>query len=309
LPNAKGDNVFKNARLYRLDDPSAIDEEGLENRLAERRFRPCGPLETASLGWFPPLGAQTRALTHAGNGCVALCARRQERLLPSAVVAEALAERVAELEDREGRSIGRTERRHLREEILVDMLPRAFTRSRQIRAYLDMVGGWMVVDAASEKAAEELVGLLRETLGSFRVRPPRPEHAPTALMTQWVTAGETPDGLAPGDECELRDPRDERAVVRCRGQDLAGEEISTHLRAGKEVVKLALDWREHLSFLLQEDLSLKRLRFSDELIEEAVEPDVEDEAARFDAEFAIMALQLRELIERLEKVFAMAGED
>jgi recombination associated protein RdgC len=191
---------------------------------------------------------------------------------------------------------------------MLDMLPKAFTRSRQIRAYLDLVGGWMVVDAASEKAAEDLVGLLRETLGSFRVRPPRPERSPTTIMTAWVTAGEMPEGLVLGDECELRDPRDDRSLVRCRGQDLGGEEISTHLRAGKEVIKLALDWKEHLSFLLQEDLSLKRLRFSDELIEEAVESDIEDEAVRFDAEFAIMALQLRELIERLDGVFAMAGE-
>jgi recombination associated protein RdgC len=300
--------VFKNARFYRMKDPSAIDAEALEKRLSERRFRPCGPLESTTLGWFPPLGLQTQALVHAGNGCVVLCARRQERLLPSAVVAEALDERVADVEDREGRSVGRAERRHLREEVMLDMLPRAFTRSRQMRAYLDLVGGWMVVDAASEKAAEDMVALLRETLGSFPVRPPRPVHSPMALMTQWVATGVTPDGLDPGDECELRDPRDEHSLVRCRGQNLGGEEIATHLRAGKEVVKLALSWREHLDFLIQEDLSLKRLRFADELIEESVEPDIEDEAVRFDAEFAIMALQLRELIELLDGVFAMAGE-
>lgn len=300
--------MFKNARFYRMKDPSAIEAEGLEKRLSERRFRACGPLESATLGWFPPLGAQTRALVHAGNGCVVLCARRQERLLPSAVVAEAVDERVADLEDREGRSVGRAERRHLRDEVMLDMLPRAFTRSRQMHAYLDLVAGWMVVDAASEKAAEDLVTLLRETLGSFPVRPPRPVRSPTVLMTQWVAEGATPDGLDPGDECELRDPRDEHSLVRCRGQNLGGEEIATHLRAGKEVAKLALSWREHLDFLLQEDLSLKRLRFADEMIEEAVESDIEDEAARFDAEFAIMALQLRELVELLDGVFAMAGE-
>jgi recombination associated protein RdgC len=302
------EGVFKNARFYRLKDPLDMDGEGLERRLAERSFRPCGPLQTASLGWFPPLGGQTRALTHAGNGCVALCARRQERLLPSAVIAEAVDERVAEIEAREVRDVGRREQRHLREEVLLDMLPRAFTRSRQIRAYLDLVRGWMVVDAASEKGAEELVELLRETLGSFPVQPPRPSHAPATVMTAWVTAGRTPDGLELGDACELRDPRDERALVRCSGQDLGSEEIATHLRAGKEVVKLAVRWREHLEFLLDEDLSLKRLRFAGALLDEALEPDVEDEAARFDADFAILVLQLRELIERLEELFAMAGD-
>ena len=300
--------MFKNVRLYRLEEPSAIDAEGLEARLIERRFHPCGPLQTASLGWHPPLGEQTQALSHAGNGCIALCTRRQERLLPSTVVSEALDERVTDIEEREARTVGRRERRQLREEVMLDMLPRAFTRSRQIHAYLDLMAGWMVVDAANEKGAEELVGLLRETLGTFRVRPPRPRNPPTVIMTRWVETGVLPEGLALGDVCELRDSRDERALARCSGQGLGAEEIATHLRAGKEVVKLALQWREQLEFLLQEDLSLRRLRFAEALLDEAREPDIEDEAARFDAEFAIMALQLRELIEHLDKLFELAGE-
>jgi recombination associated protein RdgC len=299
--------VFKNARIYRLEDAAAVDLNGLEERLGERRFRPCGPLEVATLGWQPSLGGGTEALAHVVNGCALLCARRQERLLPSSVVAEALDERVAELEDRESRSVGRAERRRLREAVLVEMLPRAFLRSRQVRAYLDTVAGWMVVDAASEKAADELGSLLRESLGSLPVRPPRPERPAVSLLTQWVTEGRVPDGLTLGDECELRDARDERSVVRCRGQDLAGEEISTHLRAGKQVVKLALDWQDRLSFVIQEDLSLKRLRFADSLIEEAVEPEAEDEAARSDAEFAIMALELRELLGHLDSLFGLSG--
>lgn len=300
--------MFKNARLYRLEDSSVINAETLEGRLAERRFRPCGPLQTSSLGWYPPLGGQTSALTHAGNGCIALCARRQERLLPSAVVAEALDERVVDIEERESREVGRRERRHLREEVLMNMLPRAFTRSRQIRAYLDLVGGWMAVDAASEKGADELVELMRGSLGSFRVRPPRPLHAPVTLMTRWVSTGQAPEGLELGEACELRDPRDERSLIRCSGQDLGSEEIAGHLRVGKEIVKLALIWKGQLELLLEEDLSLKRLRFAGALLDEALEPDIEDEAARFDAELAIMVLELRGLIERLDSVFVMAGE-
>lgn len=300
--------MFKNVRFYQLDDAGAVLAEATEERLAERRFRPCGPLETATFGWTPPLGERAEALTHSGNGCLLLTARRQERLLPSAVVAEAVDERAAEIEDREARDVGRAERRRLREEVLVEMLPRAFTRSRQVRAYVDGVAGLLVIDAASDKAAEELVSLLRETLGTLRARPPRPVRQPVSLMTAWVSGGELPEGLLLGDECELRDARDERSVVRCRGQDLAGEEISTHLRAGKEVVKLALDWQERLSFVLQDDLSLKRLRFADALVGEANEPQIEDPAARFDAEFAIMALELRGLLDRFQTLFGVGAE-
>lgn len=300
--------MFKNARLYRLEDPSAIDAEEVESRLAKRSFLPCGPTQTTSLGWQPPLDGKP-AFTHGGNGCIALCARRQERLLPAAVVAEALSERVTEIEDQEAREVGRVERRHLRDEILFEMLPRAFTQSRQVRAYLDLVGGWFLVDAPGEKAAEEVVILLRESLDSFRVHPPRPKRSPVFIMTQWVGTGELPAGLVLGDACELRDPKDERSLVRCSGLDLGADEIASHLRAGKEVVKLALIWREHLELMLAEDLSLKRLKFADALLEDAFDGDSEDLAARYDAELAIMTLQLRELVACLDQVFAMAGGD
>lgn len=297
--------MFKNLRLFKLDDPAAVDLDHLESQLAARCFRPCGPLETATQGWVPPLGEGAKALTHEAGDCLLVCLRRQERLLPAAVVAETLDEKVAEIEDREARTVGRKERRQLRDEVLLDLLPRAFTRSRRACAYLDRQSGWLLVDAASAKAAEDLVDLLRETLGSLPVHPPRPPQPPELLMTQWVTVGDLPMGLTLGDECELRDASDDKAVVRCRGHDLACEEIATHLRSGKQVTKLALDWREGLTFILQEDLSLKRLRFADDLLEEGLDGDLEDEEARLDAEFILMTGEIRGLLACLEQAFAL----
>lgn len=295
--------MFKNLRLFKLDDPAVIDADQIEERLAQRRFRPCGPLEMATMGWVPPLGEGGGALTHMGGDCVLVCVRRQERILPATVVAETLDEKIAEIEDREARTVGRKERRQLRDEVLLDLLPRAFTRSRRSRAYLDRQTGWLLVDAASASAAEDLVDLLRETLGSLPVRPPRPSQTPQLLLTRWVSTGELPPGLSLGDECELRDARDDKVVARCRGHDLAGEEVATHLRSGKQVTKLALDWREGLTFVLQEDLSLKRLRFADELLEEGLDEGLEDEAARLDAEFILMTGELRALLACLEAAF------
>jgi recombination associated protein RdgC len=125
-------------------------------------------------------------------------------------------------------------------------------------------------------------------------------------MTAWLLEGGAPAGFVPADACELRDQEDSGSVIRCKGQDLGSEEILSHLRAGMQVVKLALDWEERLGFVLADDLSLKRLRVADELIDEVEDGD--DAAARLDAEFALMALQLRELIAALDAIFVMAGE-
>jgi recombination associated protein RdgC len=297
--------MFKNVRLFRLGAPWGLDAEGLEASLAERRFRPCGPLETATLGWSAPLGEETAALVHGVGDCLLLCARKQERLLPSAAVAEALDERVAEIEGGEARDLSRVERRRLKDQVMAEMLPRAFTRSRRTLLYVDTKVGWLVVDAASDRQAEDVVSLLRETLGSLPAKPPVPQRPPAGLLTAWLLDGEPPADFVLADACELRDPK-EGGVVRCSKHDLGSEEIRNHLRAGKQAVKLALDWGDALSFVLAEDLSLKRLRVADALLEGT--EGGEDEAARLDAEFAIMALQLRDLIARLDALFAIAGE-
>lgn len=300
--------MFKNVKFYRLEGPLNLDAATLEALLATRRFRPCGPLETVTIGWYPPTGDEGAALVHGVNGCLLMSVRRQERLLPSTVIAEALDERIAEIEGAEVRSIGRAERRQLREDVLTEMLPRAFLRSRRIHTYLDTIAGWLVVDAGSDKAAEEVVSLLREMLGSLPAIPPRSNRPVAQLFTQWTEGSDLPEGFTLGQDCELRDPEDTQSVVRCRGQDLTGEEMQTHLRAGKQVVKLALEWDEHLSLLLHDDLSIKRLSLADALIEDALGGDLEDPAARLDAEFALIALELRALLQRMQEVFGLNAE-
>jgi recombination associated protein RdgC len=301
--------VFKNAKVYRLSAPFEWDQMQLHERLGAQRFRPCGPQEVATLGWTPPLGANAEMLVHAVENCFLVAARRQERLLPGSVLSEALAEKIADIEQAEMRDVPRRERTRLREELLAQMLPQAFTRSRVVRAYIDPKAGWVVVDASSDKVAEEILSLLRKSLDSLPVKPLTPTVPVDERLSGWVAAGNASGGLTLEDQCVLRDPEDSRAVVRCRGHDLSAPEIRNHLDAGKRVVALGLNWSERLSLLLEEDLGLKRLRFADELIDELDIGDAEDEGARLDAELMLLAGELRALLGHLAEEFQVeAGE-
>ncbi|QIK36775.1 recombination-associated protein RdgC [Caldichromatium japonicum] len=296
--------MLRNARLFWLEPEDAPSADELAEVLAARPFRPCGPLELASQGWIPPLGEETAALVHTVSQCHLICARRQERLLPAAAVNEALAERISAIEAEELRPVGRAERRRLREQLIDTMLPHAFTRSRLARLYLDAEGGWLVVDAASNKQAEELVSLLRETLGSLPIRRPMPQRPVVQTLTTWLLDGEVPEGFALGDACELREGGEQGGVVRCSRQDLLTEEVRHHLRAGKQVTRLALVWDEGLSFVLSEDLALRRLRLADALLE-GLDDDEMTPAQRLDAEFALLSLQLRALLGRFAAIFGL----
>ena len=299
---------FRNLQLYRLTENFHPDPEVLHQALLEKAFRPCGGLDTHSSGWVPPLGRHSDQLVHAANGRMMVCQRREDRLLPPAVVREALAEKVEQIEAREARPVGRKEKSRLKDEIIVDLLPRAFTRSNHLYAYIDPQSGWIVVDSATPKKAEEMLSLLRETLGSLKVRPVEVNDSPAMMMTRWLENA-PPAGFVLGDECELKEPVDKGAVIRARKLDLAGEEVKSHLDAGMQATRLGVEWTERISCQLCDDLSIKRLRFLDLVMEEAADVDADDAAARFDADFTLMAMELDRFLPAVMQAFGGLDDD
>lgn len=299
--------LFKNLRLYRLANPFAHGPEGLHEHLLSAAFSPCGSLQMESIGWVPPLGRRATQLTHAAGGALLICARKESRLLPAAVINEVLAERVEAIEDAEGRRVGRKDKQSLKDQIVHELLPRAFTRSSHVQAFILPQSGWVVVNSSSKPRAEELLSLLREALGSLPVAPPRVRSDPGTIMTSWVAGEALPGGLALGDECELKESGEDAGVVRVKRVDLLSGEIRTHLEAKRRVVKLALAFDDRMSFVLDEELGIKRLTFEDVVLESLDAVDREDELAQLDAQFALMTLELERLLPTLLSWFG--GEE
>lgn len=294
---------FKNLLLYRFTTPFTLTGAELEAQLEPHRFVPCGRHEQSRFGWVSPLGDKHTALVHEANGCIMVCARKEEKILPGTVIKERLQEKVDEIEAKEDRKVHRKEKETLKEEILHDCLPQAFTRSRRLFAYIAPQDGWFLIDSAAAGKAEELMKQLREDIGTLPVIPVQVKVSPAIIMTEWLQSAQLPAELQLANEAELREPGDGGGVIRCKNQDLLTEEIDRHLNAGKQVVKLALNWDEQISFILNEDFSLKRLKFSEKLVTEAEEASDGDAVARFDADFALMTNSLKQLIPQLISYF------
>ena len=298
---------FKNLQLYRFNKPFELDAATLGQQLEQQEFVPCGSQDTTRSGWVPPLGRHGSEFVHATNGYLMICVKRQDKLLPAAVINEELEEKALEIELRESRQLPRKERRSLRDEVYFNLLPKAFVRSSLQFAYISPRDQLLVVDAASIKRAEDLLQQLRDALGSLSVIPLVSKHQPIDVMTRWISSGQGESGFEPGEECELRDNADISSVIRCKNQDLGAAEIVNHLKTGMHVSKLALNWQQRLEFVLDEKLTVKRLRFSDIVQEQANDTEAEDVATRFDVDFSIMALELSRFTEAL--VAAFGGVD
>ncbi|NIY48343.1 recombination-associated protein RdgC [Cedecea colo] len=297
---------FKNLMVYRLSRDITLSADEMEKQLAAFTFSPCGSQDMAKTGWVPPMGSHSDALTHANNGQIVICARKEEKILPSPVIKQALEAKISKLEADQGRKLKKTEKDALKDEVLHSLLPRAFSRFSQTMMWIDTANGLIMVDCASAKKAEDTLALLRKSLGSLPVVPLALETPIELTLTEWVRSGDVPAGFALMDEAELKAILEGGGVIRCKQQDLVCDEIATHIEAGKVVTKLALDWQERIQFMIADDGSVKRLKFADTLREQNDDIDREDFAQRFDADFILMTGELAALIKSL--VEALGGE-
>ena len=297
---------FKNLLIYRFTRPVGIDPQQLGEQLGAQAFRPCSSQQPSSFGWVAPINGGEE-LFHANNRCLMLCARREEKILPAAVIKEAVEQRIEDIKEADDRTPGRKERMEIKDEVLFDLTPKAFSRSQRQYAYIDTRSGLLIIDSSSHKRAEELMTLLRESLGSLPVIPIKAKNTAHHAMTDWLKAKQAPKGFELGGECELIDASDESAMIRCKNQALGSPQIAAHLDDGMFVRKLALSWAGGIEFLVDEELSIKRLRFADLIMDKAGDANVDTAAAQFDVDFAIMNGELANFIPALLSAFG--GED
>ena len=299
---------FRNLTLFRFSPSVARSLKDLDAALADHALRACGPLELATRGFVSPFGPDSEVLSHTVGKATLVTLGTEEKLLPSAVINAELGKRLRKEAERRGRPVGGRQRRAIKAEVLDALLPQAFVRPSRLNAWLDSKNGWLVLDTASRKAAETALTALREALGSFPAQPLTAAETPRALMTQWLGSGKLPSGLTLGDECELRDPAG-GAVIRCRKQDLESAEVRAHLKQGKQVFQLGLQFDDRASFVLGEDLVIRKLRFLD-VGQDSLDADGRDSAeAELDARFALMTLELERVFEGLEQWFGLERPD
>ncbi len=293
---------FKNLQIYRLPAKWDMSAERLEEQLAKKLFHPCGSQDTESRGWLSPLNNDV--LVHAVGDQWLVSLGFEHRLLPSAVVKQEADERAEELAEQQGYKLGRKQMKELRDQVTQELLPRAFTRRRRMFAWIDPVNGWLVIDAASQSKAEDMLEQLRHTLDSFPLTLLRTELSPMSAMADWLAGGEAPAGFTIDQDCSLRSiSKDRKEVIYRRG--LHDEQIREHLETGCLPTRLALTFDDRVSFVLTEKFEIKRLDFLD-VVRDQIDGEKEDAEALFNAEFALMTGELAHLLPAV--VQALGGE-
>jgi recombination associated protein RdgC len=292
---------FKNLILYRIKNWD-ITPAALEEKLSRAILQPCSGLDMQTRGWVSPKG-EKEPLVHRMGTHMLISLGVEKKLLPTTVINQFAKARAAELEEQQGYKPGRKQMKEIKEAVTDELLPRAFALRRRTSAWIDPAGGWMVVDAANVSKADELLEMLHKTVDGIAFSPVKTALSPVAAMTGWLSGNEPSANFTIDLDCELRSRGESGATVRYVRHSLDQNEISKHIQAGKEVTRLGLTWADRISFVLYENLQLKRIAPLDLIKDLAAGYEQDD---NFDTDFAIMSGELSKMIP--EVVDLLGGE-
>ena len=294
--------MFKNLTLYRIGPGWAANSAALEAGLEKMMFVACGATQPMSAGWAPPRGVAHGPLVESVGGQWLMKLTIEQRVLPSAVVKRHTDERAAQIELATGRKPGKKQTKELKEEVVLDLLPQAFTKQAEIKVWMNPKARLLMIDAGSPAKADEVVTHLVKALDGIDLTPLHTAQSPAAAMSEWLTTGEPPAGFSVDRECELKSADETKSAVRYARHALDIDEVRQHIAAGKLPTQLALTWQGRLSLLLTEAMQIRKIAFLEGVFEGG--KPARDEA--FDADAAIATGELGKLIPDL--IEALGGE-
>ncbi len=294
--------MFKNVIVYRIGPGWSAQSAPMEAALASARFVACGASQEQSAGWVEPRGEAHGALVEVVGGQLLLKFMTEAKVLPGLVVNRKAQEQIAHIEATSGRKPGRKETREIKEDVRQSLLPMAFTKQARVNVWIDPAASLLLIDAASQAKADEVVTALVKSLDGLSLTLLNTKTSPTAAMSEWLTSQEPPAGFSVDRECELKAADESKSAVRYAHHALDIDEVRQHIEAGKLPTKLALTWEGRVSLLLTESLQIKKIAF----LEGVFDGTSQEKENGFDADAAIATGELRKLVPDL--LLALGGE-
>ena len=195
---------------------------------------------------------------------------------------------------------------------MLALIPKAFATHSDIYAWIDNVNGFVYVDTSSDKKAENVLSLIRKALGTLPVVPLDVKESVTTVTTNWLLKNQIPSRFELGTQINLVSTRDENKTVAAKSSDLLEDDIIQHLRGDKIVSKLSLIFDNEFSFMIDDQLSIKRIKFSEDIVHpeenDNYDQQEKDELEQMNSDFFIQTASFRKLIPYLIEQFGGINE-
>lgn len=295
---------FTNALIYQLTGENQFSlVEWANDQLAGNMHGPIAPGQLSTSGFIPPFGQEDVFAEPVGKYTLFVSVCKTERMLPGKVVRRETDDRIAKIEGEQDRRVYAKERNGIKEEVIQDLLPRAFLNHTRIDVLICYP--YIFVDTASNTRAEEVLNLLRQALGSLPVLRLTPERSVADAMTGWMLSGDTPWPFSLGESFQSRGPSGEPSTLSGKGVDLSAEELHDALGTGLQQIHqmqlIYADDEAKITFTLTTAMGLKGIRWPKEFVDQ-IEADVGedgDPVTEARATLLLLAITLKLLVRSL----------
>ena len=290
---------FKRAKAFRLTTDDKYDLDALEKKLAQLEFQPCLPSLPITYGWVPPVPQEEDEdaifVYESIDNYALICMQIEKKVLPAAVVRQKLIEKIKHITETQKRKISTKERAVLKEALIRELLPQAFSKLSWVHAYIDVENELLIVNATTQSTLEIFQKLFVKSIANISMHLIETKNI-ADLLTKWLVLDKTPRNFNIESACALVDPKHTSRTVRCNDQNLFSESMQPLLLDGYQISQLALTWKDNITFTLTDKFILQSIKYSEQLLEITKEDNGETDGQRFDANFTIMSQTLSDLM-------------
>lgn len=288
--------MIKSFLLYRVTNQAHIDTLNNSLLLGELLENKPDYLPTGSQ-WngagFAPLNADiNEELVWSAPGGVSLINFAiHERQLTGATVREYVLARGKKIEEREGRKVYKKEYAQIKDEVLAELLPKAFIKHKRIVTFV--MGDLLVVGASTAKNAEWFLNSLREAIDGLSVLPYSTKLAAPEVLKKIMAKGKL-GALKCGDAAKL--VNDVKDAVAFKGVELSDDEPQSYLHNGFGVKELAVWLDVEMYCRVSDTYIFKGVKFAEDLTRTAYADTDGDPAALIDADVILISDTIRKLV-------------
>ena len=288
---------FKNAIIYQLNNDTLLNKDAIEKAIKSHLFMPCGNLDTTKMGWVSPYHDNNQNdLIVDMQGHLLLRIKKETKILPAPVIKQTLLEKIDKQEQALSRKLTKNEKASLKDEVMIDLMPRAFSKYNHYWLWIDTENKRIVVDCSSFKQAEDILAILRKELGALALTPLSIDKPLEQIMTTWVKEKLDFSPFILGDQAELKDPLEGNGIISCKNQEITSDEMRIHFDSGKWITKMKIVDERGVNFIVNSDLTFKRIKFDSIILDENEDISSDEFDKRLEADFFIMSKVLSNTI-------------
>ena len=292
---------FKYAIVYECSNTEVLNN--ISNELLQKIiFKPCGSIDTVKGGFISPVDNPDELMLNV-QGQILLKYKTEQKILPDPVIKQANIEKIDKQEQALSRKLSKAEKASLKDEVLIELIPRAFSKYNYYWLWIDTENKRIIVDCNSFKQAEDILAMLRKELGALALTPLSIDKSLEQVMTTWVKEKLKFPPFILGDQAELKDLLGGNGIINCKNQEITSDEMRVHFDSGKWITKLKISDERGVNFIVYSDLTFKRIKFDASILDENEDIGSEEFDKRLEADFFLMSKTLSNSINDIKNVF------